>query len=263
MRRLDIIEVDWSKHTEGVELLPLSDVHWEDGHADQTELERWIDWIRGADNRYFYIGGDLFNVATRTSVSGIFGNRVTLQDGIDEAAAFISPIADRCIGAVTGNHERRIHKHSGMDPLREFCRRFDIIHDADALYFKLKVGKGKRGKGRSHAQRPNIYTAFCIHGAGGGRMWGGKVNRMASMATMVQADIYFMSHTHSKVAFKESFGVPDLRTNRVNMVEQTFVNTSALLNWGGYPIRGMYKASAMGSPSVRLGGYERTVQVTL
>jgi hypothetical protein len=83
------------------------------------------------------------------------------------------------------------------------------------------------------------------------------------MATMVQADIYFMSHTHSKVAFKESFGVPDLRTNRVNMVEQTFVNTSALLNWGGYPIRGMYKASAMGSPSVRLGGYERTVQVTL
>ena len=244
-------------------MLPLSDVHWEDGHADRGQLERWRDWIRAEDNRYFFIGGDLFNVATRTSVSGIFGSRLQLQDAIDEAAAFVSPIADRCIGAVTGNHERRIHKHAGLDPLREFCRRFDIYHDADALYFKFRVGAKKYESGRRHNMKPVIYTAFAMHGAGGGRMWGGKVNRMASMAGMVQADLYFMGHTHSKVAFREQFGVPDLRNNRVVFKDQVFVNTSALLGWGGYAVRGMYKPSSLGSPSVKLYGDRHRIEVTL
>jgi len=259
---MDIRTVDWSHH-KFVEILPLSDVHWEDGHADQGELDRWRDWIREADSRYWYCGGDLFNVATRTSVSGIFGNRVTLQDGIDEAAAFLSPVVDRCFGAITGNHERRIHKFGGVDPLREFCKRLNIDHDPDSMYWKFRVGSRKRVKGKSGNQKPVVYTAFALHGAGGGRMWGGKVNRMAAMAQMVQADIYFMSHTHNKVAFKDSYGVPDLSNNRLNMVETTFVNTSALLGWGGYPVRGMYRASAMGSPSVRLDGYEKKVMVTL
>jgi hypothetical protein len=72
-----------------------------------------------------------------------------------------------------------------------------------------------------------------------------------------------MGHTHWKAAFKEAIYLPDLQNNRVRLVEQTFVNSSALLNWGGYAQVHGYKPGVKGSPYIRLHGKRREVEVTL
>jgi len=75
---------------------------------------------------------------------------------------------------------------------------------------------------------------------------------MARMASVVLADIYIMSHTHFKVSFKEAVFVPDLHNNKVRLVEQTYINSSSNLAWGGYAQVQGYKPGVMGSPLLKL-----------
>ena len=57
----------------------------------------------------------------------------------------------------------------------------------------LFIRFGKNGNRTPH--RPWLYTAYVTHGSGGGRKEGGKVNRLADLASIVDADIYIHAHT--------------------------------------------------------------------
>ena len=92
------------------------------------------------------------------------------------------------------------------------------------------------GKANAHGRKEGrqLYTAYVTHGSGGGRKEGGKVNRLADLASIVDADIYIHSHTHLPVVFKESFFRTSASNSSVALVDKLFVNTAASLNYGGY-----------------------------
>ncbi len=241
-------EINLSQELSYADLKPLSDIHWEDRLCNTDALHDWRKWILASEDRFWYGGGDLFNVATRDSVTGIFGQRMTLDQAIDEAVEFLEPVADRCWGLLSGNHCQRIEKHAGMNPAYRLSRELGLAYDENGLFFKIRLGTKKRNG------KPQVYTAYATHGHGGGRKIGGKANKLEDMGGMILADIYMVSHTHVKLAFKDNFIVPDLYNNNIRFIERTYVNTSALLGWGGYSERGGYRPSAQGSPCVRLYG---------
>ena len=41
-----------------------------------------------------------------------------------------------------------------------------------------------------------------MHGYGGGRKDGGKINRLEDMTNVIIADLYLMSHTHKPISTK-------------------------------------------------------------
>lgn len=113
-----------------------------------------------------------------------------------------------------------------------------------------------RGNHASHG-RPMLYTIYATHGAGGGRKEGAKVNRLADLACIVDADIYLHHHTHLPVIFKNSFFRVSGGNSSVAQVEKLFVNGSSMLDYGGYGDAQNFKPNAKSSPVIYLDGRRR------
>src|SRR5690606_334258 len=161
----------------------------------------------------------------------------------------LAPPRDRTLCMTEGNHEARITKPTSIAALEQLADSLGIPdpNHPEGVLLKLTLGRGRNGK-------RICYTIYVTHGRGGGSLQGGKALKMARLANLVVADVYMVGHTHWKAAFKEAIYLPDLQNNRVRLIEQTFVNSSALLDWGGYAQVHGYKPGAKGSPYIRLHG---------
>jgi hypothetical protein len=108
------------------------------------------------------------------------------------------------------------------------------------------------------------YTAYVTHGsAGGGRKEGGKVNRLADLASIVDADIYIHAHTHLPVVFKEAFFRVNGGNSSVALVDKLFVNVAASLNYGGYGDKQGFKPASKRSPVIHLDGRDHDMWAVL
>ena len=151
-----------------------------------------------------------------------------------------------------GNHEHRIYKQDGIDITALMCSQLGIADrysNTTSLLF-IRFGKGAKN---GHNRR-QLYTMYVTHGSGGGRKEGGKVNRLADLASIVDADIYVMGHVHLPVIMKESFFRVSGANSSVAQVEKLFVNTAASLNYGGYGDKQGFKPSSTTSPVIYLSG---------
>ena len=99
------------------------------------------------------------------------------------------------------------------------------------------------------------------HGSGSGRKEGGKINRLADYANIVDADAYICSHTHLPAAFKTAFYRVDKSNSSVACVTKAFVNTAAALNYGGYGDKQGYKPSSTDNPVLKFSGSKRQIKV--
>jgi hypothetical protein len=101
------------------------------------------------------------------------------------------------------------------------------------------------------------------HGSGGGRREGGKINRLADLASIVDADIYIHAHTHLPVIFKEAFYRVSGSNSSVALVDKMFVNTAATLNYGGYGDRQGFKPASKRNPVIYLDGLKHDMWAKL
>lgn len=86
---------------------------------------------------------------------------------------------------------------------------------------------------------------------------------MADMANIVDADIYIMGHTHLPMVMKQGFYRVDRLNCSATMVNKLFVNTSSMLNYGGYGETFQYKPSSKDCPVIYLGGKKRSMDARL
>ena len=108
-----------------------------------------------------------------------------------------------------------------------------------------------------------LYTIYCTHGSGGGRKEGAKAIRLADMANIVDADIYIHSHTHLPMIMKQGFYRVDRLNGSAQRVDKLFVNTSAMLNYGGYGEAYEFKPSSMDCPVIYLYSKQRRMEAKL
>lgn len=127
--------------------------------------------------------------------------------------------------------------------------------DTTALLF-IRFGRNNKG-------RKVCYTIYTTHGAGGGRKEGGKINRLADLAVIVDADCYIHSHTHLPAIFKESYFRVDTSNSSVAQVDKLFVNTASYLDYGGYGDKQGYKPNSKASPVIHLDGRHKRMRATL
>lgn len=242
----------------------LADLHLGDPRAIREEVQRRIDEVKNDPCGLCILNGDLINTATRNGVSDVYGEVLSPMQQIIAISELIRPIADRVIGATTGNHEARLYKEDGVDIMRLVCRELAIEdkYDPDGVVIFLRFGHYSHG---SHAARDNRlwYTIYATHGSGGGRKEGAKAIRLADMATICEADIYVHAHTHLPVIMKNAFYRTDERNCCVKRAERLFVNVGATLDYGGYAERGEYKPASMHTPVIHLDGKKKYATATL
>jgi predicted MPP superfamily phosphohydrolase len=246
---------------EVIEIHPLADLHIGDGMCDFKLIMERIEHIKNTPNAYCILDGDLMDTAIASSIGDTYGANLQPMEQLKQCVKIFEPIKDKILAVLPGNHENRVYKSDGLDITELMCNQLDIAEkysSTTALLF-IRFGKNKA----KHHGRPILYTAYVTHGSGGGRREGGKVNRLADLASIVDADIYIHAHTHLPIIFKESFFRVSGSNSSVALADKLFVNTAASLNYGGYGDKAGFKPASKSSPVIYLDGLKHDMWAKL
>lgn len=225
-------------------------------------LQEYISFIKDNDNVFTILNGDLMDSAIKTSIGDIYGASLQPMEQLRQCAKLFEPIAKKILAVMPGNHELRIYRNDGLDLTEIMCSQLgiqDCYSDASALLF-VRVGRN-RSPGR-HG-REILYTIFCVHGSGSGRTEGGKVNRLMQLGNIIDADIFIHSHTHLPAIVKTGYYRVSSTNSSVAKVDKLFVNTAALLDWGGYGELQSYKPTSKEMPLIILSGKHHKMSAVL
>ena len=246
---------------ETIEIHPMADLHIGDNNCDFKLIMERIEHIKNTPNAYCILDGDLMDTAIASSIGDTYGANLQPMEQQKQCGKIFEPIKDKILAVLPGNHENRAYKTDGLDITEILCSQLGIpekYSPTTALLF-IRMGKGNK---QSH-YRKQLYTVYVTHGSGGGRKEGGKVNRLADLACIVDADIYIHAHTHLPLVFKESFFRVCSTNSSVALVDKLFVNTAASLNYGGYGDKQGFKPASKRSPVIYLHGLKHDMWAQL
>lgn len=244
-----------------VEVHPMADLHIGDSMSDFKLIMEHIEYIKNTPNAYCILDGDLMDTAVCSSIGDTYGANHQPMEQLKMCVKIFEPIKDKILAVLPGNHENRVYKSDGLDITEIMCAQLGIPERYSPTTALLFIRFGKRPNG--HHGRPMLYTIYATHGAGGGRKEGGKVNRLADLAAIVDADCYCHAHTHLPLVFKEAFYRVSGANSSVALVDKLFVNSGASLNYGGYGDKAGFKPASKSSPVIYLDGTNRDMYARL
>ena len=109
------IRCDLPQGLDGIEILPLADMHIGDRCCDFKLIQRRIDYIRGTPNAYCILNGDLMDTAIASSVGDTYAASLQPMEQLKQCVKIFAPIKDKIICITSGNHENRVYKSDGLD----------------------------------------------------------------------------------------------------------------------------------------------------
>src|SRR5205807_2134020 len=130
--------------------------------------------------------------------------------------AQLEPLADRIDVLIPGNHEARIYRAVGLDPIEVIADALGIPYARAGVLLVYRVGSVE-------------YEVYVRHGTGnaGGQI-GSRANQLARGAHVVAADVHVSGHTHSQVIATDDQFVREgdrmCRRRRIYLSSGSFVN---------------------------------------
>ena len=253
------IKCDLPMEHKEIAILPLADIHLGDPHSDYKRIQELLAYVRDTDNAYCVLNGDLMDAAITSSIGDTYGASLQPMEQLRECVKLFEPLKDKILAVMPGNHEYRVYRTDGIDLTEIMCSQLGIVDrysPASAILF-IRFGKDPK-----HG-RKLCYTVFCTHGSGGGRGEGAKIKRCADLANIIDADVYLHSHSHLPAVFKTGFFRADPNNSSFARVDKLFVNTAAMLEYGGYGEMQNYKPASLDTPLVRLDGRKKRATAAL
>jgi predicted phosphodiesterase len=241
-----------------IEIHALSDWHIGDGMSDFRLIQQTLEYIKNTPNAFVMLNGDLMDTAICSSIGDTYGANLQPMEQLKTCVKLFEPIKDKILCILPGNHENRVYKTDGIDMTALMAAQLGLSErytDTTALLF-VRFGHNDKG-------RKMCYTIYTTHGSGGGRKEGGKINRLADLATIVDADCYVCGHAHLPALFKERYYRPDPQNSAVACVDKLFVNTASTLDYGGYGDKQGYKPASKDNPIILLNGKEKKMRAIL
>lgn len=256
------VRIELPQSIERLELHIFSDLHIGDPQCDYKLIKDRIARVENTEDAYCVLNGDILNNATKTSVSDVYGEVLPPMEQIDRAVDLFAPIKNKILAMTRGNHEARTYNKEGIDPSLVMARQLGAEDKYSPEGVLLWVSFGESSRRRSEGRR-TTYSIYMTHGTGGGRTEGAKANRVAQLASVVDADIYLHAHLHLPLVMRESFCRVSQSTRSCSMVDKLFINTAAGLNYGGYGQAMAFKPSSKKNPVLYLNGQRRDMSATL
>jgi len=200
-------------------LYPIGDVHLGNRHSEERRLKELIKLIEDDPMAYWIGLGDYCEFISKNDprwdvddLANWLLTREALRDvARAEIARFldiVGPIKGKCLGAVSGNHEDSIFRHSEVDPYgsiiegladKEHAHRLD--HRGMIVWHLKRLGKGSSWP----------LKIFVTHGSGGGRSKGNAGNKLGKLVEQVDGiDLVLSGHLHD----------PDIKTMIVQRAGQ-------------------------------------------
>ena len=226
---MKIIKVDLPEKYKEVKIIPLSDFHIGDSLCNIEAIKKVLEEVKDSDSTFIILNGDLINNGVKNSVSNVYDEKLTPMEQIVKLCDLLEPVKDKILVIHPGNHEARTYKEDGIDITRIVARQLKIEDRFSDTwwYLYLTLGHGEKG-------RPVMYTITGVHGYGGGKKSGGKINNLVEMSDKVVADIYIMGHTHTPIMTRNTIYIPDYQHRTLVKKDKYYIMTNSFLEYGGY-----------------------------
>jgi len=205
----------------------------------EIESDPFSFWIGGGDyadyitpNDRRWDSGSIDDSIFKMSDLGRIGEAMT-----EKVAALFTPIKNKCLGLVFGNHEDKYMSLENQQGLHHnLCKHLgvpDLGYSAfiDIVFVRSPSRKPPmllpdRPEGNCFTQRLYVH-----HGAGGATTPGGKLNRLIKFMDSFEADIYMIGHVHDQVVIKRPILTANEACNhiqertRIGMITGTYLRT--------------------------------------
>ena len=213
----------------------LTDIHGGSVHCAEKKFDKIIAEIAADPCAYWGLGGDWCEFiskddprykASEVAPWALVDSKGRGIDDIAEAQeqwifGKLAPIADKNLWINGGNHEETIRRHTNRSAYKnmvEFIKEKSGHND--------ELGLGYRGFVRVRFHRPghtNTLTIFAEHGAGGGQLRGGIVNKVERyFGYYPAADLIFTGHVHKCDVFPHSCQTPAGKVVKFGAICGTF-----------------------------------------
>lgn len=255
-------ELHWYGHKlspdfDSITVVPISDLHYGSPLCSEKHFQRTIDFIARNDNARAILNGDLLEAVTKNSLGDVYTQKLTPQQQRDNVISMLTPIKDKILGSVSGNHEARIYRETGVDIAKDIADALGCPYRAEGMLLKISFGKGNSG----HENKPYTFWIYTTHGYGGARTKSAKAVKVERTATWIHSHVYFMSHDHVVNIAPDVYLLQDDRgretdkgwlVGKIVAHRKMLVKTNAYLKWGGYSEQGGFPPVDLSTPIVKL-----------
>lgn len=213
----------------------VGDVHIGAREADLDGFAKFIDKVRREKGSYVVIVGDVLNFGTRDSVTNVYEETMPPSAQVDKAAELLAPVADKILGCVGGNHEKRGVKSVDLDPLYQVMTliRKPELYRPNMAFVRVRLKNDA-------TSAKEAYSLLLVHGR--------TENKKRHFANAVEGvDAIVSGHTHNGLVEKPARIV---FTHNNNVVVRPLVSLTATswLNYGGYAAAGLLLPKATCDP---------------
>ncbi len=188
-----------------VHLYHISDIHLKERGCNESLLRKHIQIIKDDPNAIVVLGGDQTSYITKNDKRFDFdgvAEGVDIYDLgdwsnylVDSLVDIISPIADKVIVALEGNHETKYKKTNQHDVHKMFCDRLGLYNGGYTSVFCIRF---------KDMNESNDLIVHATHGKGGSVTSGGVVNKLKKYSMHVaNSDLVLVGHMHHQISVVE------------------------------------------------------------
>jgi hypothetical protein len=240
-------------------IYPIGDIHKGSIHCDEDAIERQIAKIKSEPNSYWVGMGDYCDSITKNDKRFEMGGLASwvkpaniIESQRKEIVRLFTPIKDKCLGLLTGNHEESLHQANQDDITGNICSDLKVPYLGYSCFLVLTF------------ERFNSHWQLIIHawhGSGAAQTEGARLNRLMRLVNDIEADIYLMGHLHAMTQH-----IPDRLTCRNGKIVSQKLAATITGSWLraytqpmpdedesiSYAERQGYKPSRIGCPIVHI-----------
>lgn len=222
-------------HLDGrtIRIWAVADVHLGAKECDERGFKAFLKRLSESPDAYLILCGDIISNGVKDSLTNIYEELYPPSVQIERAVELLTPVKDKILGAVGGNHEARSRKAVDLDPMYAIMCMMGIQHLYRTNFAMLRVilAKGNIKK---------RYALMLIHGK--------TENKKRQFAYSVEGvDAIVSGHTHNGIVEKPARLV---FTSSNNVLVKPLVSLTATswLTYGGYAAAALYKPAATSAP---------------
>lgn len=243
---IPVIHRDYSNYDK-LKVYPMGDFHLGSPYHDADKLDEWLAWMRDTPNATMLNTGDNFNAAILGSKSDVYAEVGTVDDAMEVFEEKLTPLAEagRIDVLTGGNHEARIYRATGIDPMRSIARHLGVPHYEGAAVIVYHVGDVE-------------YIFWVRHGTGNAPASTNAVTRAGYVAL---ADFYITGHTHRQQVVLDDFFI--MEDGVMSKRPRRYVTSGSFVNYERYAAERGYAPSHTGAPRIHLDGRRKDAHVSI
>lgn len=235
-----------------VNIYTLSDVHIGAKECNEKALMKWVETVKNDKYGLCVLAGDMLNAGLRNSKTNVYEEVLMPFEQKERFHELLSPVKDKIIGMISGNHESRFVKEVGINPLYDVCCRWGIEdrYRERACFIDISVGCKKANRKQAN------YGVLVTHGSS-------KAKHEKFTRTIDGVDLFISGHTHENSNQVHGKLVFDRKNKVVRQAEYIKHVCTPFLGYGGYAMQGEY--TPMNQPRhevFTLSGLEKNIKFT-